>query len=120
MGGAARAAASVTRYRSLATVARIRAVALILLIAAAVILLSRVPAPRGDRQRRPAQSPAAAAEGKHFSVVVRLQPWTRPLQLRLHPYIRRIKVTEGRPDSTGPHTAKLLTDAGVPVRQCAD
>ena len=62
----------------------------------------------------------AAAEGKHFSVVVRLQPWTRPLQLRLHPYIRRIKVTEGRPDSTGPHTAKLLTDAGVPVRQCAD
>lgn len=26
------------------------------------------------------------------------------------------QVTEGRPDSTGPHTAKVLTEAGVPVR----
>ncbi len=26
------------------------------------------------------------------------------------------QVTEGRPDSTGPHTARLLAEAGVPVR----
>ena len=62
----------------------------------------------------------AAAQGKHFSVVVRccaVHPPSRTSARAEAP--RASQVTEGRPDSTGPHTARLLVDAGVPVRAAA-
>ena len=54
----------------------------------------------------------AVAQGKHFSVVVSTSlPLATAAAAHQPP-----QVTEGRPDSTGPHTARLLVDAGVPVR----
>jgi len=54
----------------------------------------------------------AAAEGKHFSVVVCLALVCGTVDDAK----ASIQVTEGRPDSTGPLTARLLAEAGVPVR----
>ena len=61
----------------------------------------------------------AAAQGKHFSVVVRCpRAPVHCAAVLMHFLSGRpaAQVTEGRPDSTGPHTARMLVDAGVPVR----